>query len=120
MSKRVLIVDDSRISRNFIEKVFIEIGYEVVGKAIDGIDGLEQCKELNPNLITVDIEMPNLDGMGMVKYIRNHKNNVDIIVISSIVNSRIIQEAVKHGASVIKKPIKKEMLINAIELLQKQ
>jgi len=117
--KKVLIVDDSKISRNSIEKVFVELQYEVVGKAIDGVDGFEQFKLLNPDIITVDIEMPNLDGIGLIKLIKEQNKKVTVIVVTSTVNSQTIHEVVRYGAAVVKKPIKIARLVNAIKLLNR-
>jgi len=117
--EKVLIVDDSRISRNLIEKIFVELDYEVVDKAVDGIDGFEKFKLLKPDFITIDIEMPKLDGIGLMKLIKEYDNKVKVIIISSTVNSQIIQEVIRLGAFVVKKPLKKERLLNAIKLLDR-
>ena len=116
--EKVLIVDDSKFSRSTNKKLLESLKYEVVGEAIDGLDGIKKFQELNPDLIITDIEMPNLDGISMIKEIRGDNNSVKIVVVSSIVNSQLIQEALALKASVIKKPIKEKNLIHAIELLE--
>ena len=119
MANRVLIVDDSKFSRSTNKKLMESLEYEVIGEAVDGLDGIEKCKELNPDLIVTDIEMPNLDGIGMIQKIREFNEDVKIIVVSSVVNSQVIQQAVKFKASVVKKPIKENRLQNAITLLSR-
>ena len=116
--KKVLIVDDSKFSREVNKKLLKKLEYNVVGEAIDGLDGMQKFKELSPDLIVTDLEMPNLDGISMIKEIRRYNSEIKIIVVSSIVNSQIIQEVLKLKASVIKKPIKEDRLLNAIKLLE--
>ena len=116
--KKVLIVDDSKFSREVNKKLLKKLEYNVVGEAIDGVDGVQKFKKLSLDLIVTDLEMPNLDGISMIKEIRSYNSDIKIIVVSSIVNSQIIQEVVKLKASVIKKPIKEDRLLNAIKLLE--
>lgn len=113
---KVLIIDDSRFARDFLRKLLESLEYEVIGEAVDGVDGIQKFKELNPDLIISDIEMPKLDGISMIKEIRALDNDVKIVVVSSIVSSIVIQEVVKLKASVVKKPLKKEKLLSALSL----
>jgi len=117
--KTVLVVDDSKVSRMTNVKLLRELGYEVIGEAVDGLDGLEKFKHLSPDLILTDIEMPKLDGIGMIKEIRQSNNDINIVVASSLVNSYTIQEVLRLKATVIKKPIKEKNFLKAIELLSK-
>ena len=117
MLKKVLVVDDSKFSRTNIKKILNELEYNNIYEAVDGLDGLSKFKEIEPYLIITDLEMPNLDGIGMIKKIREDNEDIKIVVVSSVVNSRIIQEALRLRASILKKPIKKEKLAQSIELL---
>ena len=115
--KKILIVDDSRVSRKMNSKILVELGHEIVGEAVDGLDGLQKLKELDVDLIVTDIEMPNLDGIGMVQKIRDEGNNISVVVASTIVNNHLLQEVIRLKAGVVKKPIKKKLLANAIEMV---
>jgi len=119
MLEKVLIVDDSKFARSSNRKLLESLDHEVIAEATNGLDGIAKFKEFTPSLIITDIEMPDLDGIGMIKKIREDDTNVKIVVISSIVNSQIIQEAVKLKAVIVKKPIKKNRLLNAIKLLDR-
>lgn len=70
-------------------------------------------------LIVDDLEMPNLDGIGMIKKIRSYNNDIKIIVVSSIVNTHVVQEAIRLKASVIKKPLRENKFLNTIKLLNR-
>ena len=119
MLKKVLIVDDSKFSRNMIRKMLEDAEYEVIGEAVDGLDGVEKLKELSPDLVLTDIEMPNLDGISMIKEMRSYNNDINILIISSVANSQVMQEAMQLKISVLKKPLKAERLFNAIKLLNR-
>jgi len=117
--KKILIVDDSRFARLTMRKSLEILRYRVIGEAVDGLEGILKYKELNPDIILTDIEMPNLDGISMTKEIRNISENAKIIIISSIMNSHIICKAKEMNVAVVKKPLKESSLINAIKLLSK-
>ena len=65
----VLIVDDSRTSRRFLRNMLTEAGYEVVAEAVDGEDGMKKYEEFKPDIVTMDITMPKLDGIDAVSEI---------------------------------------------------
>ncbi len=117
--EKVLIVDDSKFSRESIKKALESLGHEVVGEAVDGLDGLRQYEESKATLVVTDIEMPNLDGVSMIKQLRQKDADVRIIVVTSTVNAQVLQEVTKQKASVVKKPIKEQRLLNAIKLLNR-
>ena len=115
--EKVLIVDDSKFSRDSIRKRLEALGYEVIGEAVDGVDGLQKYVELKPTLIVTDIEMPNLNGVSMIKELRKTDIEIKIVVVTSMVNAQVLQEVTKQKASVVKKPIKEQRLLSAIKLL---
>lgn len=117
--KKILIVDDSRFSHNTLKRFLEELEYEIIGEAVDGLDGIAKYKELHPDIIVSDIEMPNLDGIGMIQEIRSSDANVKIVISSSVVNSNLMQEVKKLKVTILTKPINKSMLHNAIELLDR-
>ena len=114
---KVLIVDDSKFSRNINKKMLENLGHSVIGEAVDGFDGIQKFQELTPDLIVTDLEMPNLDGAEMIEKLRGMNIDVPIVVISSVVNSQVVQKVVKLKAVHCKKPIKDVRLDVAIKLL---
>ncbi|QKF81518.1 response regulator [Halarcobacter ebronensis] len=108
---KFLIVDDSKVSREKISKILIQLGYEVVGEAKDGLEALRKTKELSPTFITMDFEMPNMKGDEASKKILALFPNVKIIVITSVVNKRELHNMHEIGVKkILKKPITKESL----------
>ena len=117
--KTVLIVDDSKFARTTTKKLLETLNYKVIGEAVDGLEGVSLYKDLKPDFLVTDLEMPNLSGIDMIKEIKSYNDDAKIIVISTVVNAQITQEAIKLSAIVIKKPIKEQKLVNALKLLSR-
>ena len=82
---KVLIVDDSSVVRDLLEQVLhLDPRLEVVGKAVDGVQGLRMLLTTDPDLVLLDIEMPNVNGLEFIKSVRG-KSRVKIIVVSAYV-----------------------------------
>lgn len=111
----ILIVDDSRVSRLLIKQQVEALNYTVVGEAKDGIEGVALFKDLMPDIIIADIEMPNMSGIEMTKKIYETHKNIKIVVISSVVNKKVTQKAILSGAFIVlKKPIDNRLLQKAL------
>lgn len=112
---RVMIVDDSKFLRFKLEKAITAAGLNVVGSAVDGRDAIEKARELTPDVITMDIEMPNFDGISALGPLRELFPDAIIIMISSFDEEDKIIEALSNGAnSFIEKPIDPVRTIKAI------
>lgn len=96
---RVLIVDDSRTSRRLLRCLLEAEGYVVAGEAKDGEEGIKKYEELKPDLITLDITMPVLDGVGALKAIRERDRDVKIVMITAAGQRNKIIECLKEGAN---------------------
>ena len=103
---KVLVVDDSSIIRMQLKNMLEELGHEVVDLAQDGKIGYEKYKELQPDLVTMDINMPNLNGHQAVKKIIAEFPEALIIMVSSIEDRTITYDCIGDGAiDFINKPI---------------
>lgn len=112
MPKRVLIVDDAVFMRGLIKDVFSSPEYEVVGEATNGIEGVEKFKELNPDIIIMDIVMPFKSGIEATREIRQLSNSVIIIMCSALGQETLVMEAIEAGANdFIVKPFKKDEVL---------
>ncbi|WP_274363527.1 response regulator [Paenibacillus thermotolerans] len=110
--KRVMIVDDSAFMRMYLKNMFGELGHEAVAEASNGFDAIELCRKCQPDLITLDINMPDMDGIAAVKEIRKFDQTVHIIMVSSMGQQSFIREALSYGANdFLVKPFGKERLI---------
>ncbi|OHE60990.1 MAG: two-component system response regulator [Thermodesulfovibrio sp. RBG_19FT_COMBO_42_12] len=117
MKKKVLIVDDSITSAKQLQKVVDESGaFEVVGHAKNGIEGIKLYTTLKPDIVCMDLNMPEMDGLQAIRILINTDKNVKILVISSVggVGEKVM-EAIKHGAkNVLTKPFESEKIIEML------
>jgi len=116
---KFLVVDDSRIARVRICDYVNKLGYEVVGEACDGIEAIEKYKKLLPNIITIDLEMPNMKGIESSKEILKLNPNINIILVTSIIDKKEVINALKIGVKkVIQKPFTYEYFAQNVNELK--
>lgn len=114
MSK-VLIVDDAAFMRMMIKEILTKNGFEVVGEANDGLQAVEKFKELLPDLVTMDITMPEMDGITALKEIKKIDANAKIIMCSAMGQQAMVIDAIQAGAKdFIVKPFQAERVLEAI------
>lgn len=112
----VLIVDDSRTSRKILRNILTEHGYEIVGEAEDGQTGYEKYIELKPDLVTLDITMPVLDGLGSLEKIMELDSSAKVIMVTAAGQKSKMVEAIKLGASeFIQKPFEPDQILSVIK-----
>ena len=101
-----LVADDSGFSRKKIAEFIGQIGGTVIGEASDGLEAIEQYEKLRPTIVTMDIEMPKLNGIEASKEILKNHKEANIILITSSVDKKEILIALKNGVKqVMQKPI---------------
>lgn len=116
MKKRILIVDDSMFMRNIIKHILVSNGYVIVGEASNGEEAIELYKSLKPDLVTMDITMPNIDGIAALYSIKQFDKNATVIMITAMGQKILVNEAIEAGAiDFIVKPFQAEMVIKTIQ-----
>ena len=112
----VVIVDDSGMSRKILRDILEEAGYAVLAEATDGLEGVLAYKTYYPDIITLDITMPNMDGTEALKEIKAYDSNAKVIMITAAGQQHKVIEALKLGAErFITKPFDKEEILKNIE-----
>ncbi len=116
MSAKVLIVDDAAFMRMMIKDILTKNGYEVVGEASDGEQAVALYKELTPDLVTMDITMPEKDGIAALKEIRAHDASAKVIMCSAMGQQAMVLDAIQAGAKdFIVKPFQADRVLEAIQ-----
>jgi two-component system, chemotaxis family, chemotaxis protein CheY len=113
--KKVLIVDDAAFMRVSIKNMLTKNGYEVIGEAENGKIAIQKYQELSPDIVTMDITMPEMDGLASIKKILEINPSANIIMISAMGQESMVREAVISGAKgFIVKPFKEDAIISAL------
>ena len=116
MANRILVVDDAAFMRMMIKDILTKNGYEVVGEAADGAQAIEKFKESNPDLITMDITMPEMDGITALKEIKKIDPGAKVIMCSAMGQQAMVIDAIQAGAKdFIVKPFQADRVIEAIK-----
>ncbi|AIG27604.1 response regulator [Brevibacillus sp. 7WMA2] len=116
MSNKVLIVDDAAFMRMMVKEILTKNGFTVVGEASDGAQAVEKYKELGPDLVTMDITMPEMDGITALKEIRKLDPNARVIMCSAMGQQSMVIDAIQAGAKdFIVKPFQADRVIEAIK-----
>ena len=112
----ILIVDDAAFMRINLKNILEKAGYEVAGEAENGSDAVAKYKDLSPDLVTMDITMPEMDGIEAVKEIKEYDSEANIIMCSAMGQQSMVVEAIEAGAKdFIVKPFKDDRVIEAVE-----
>lgn len=113
--RRVLIVDDAAFMRMLIKTILEKNGFQVVGEAENGAVAVSKYKELQPDIVTMDITMPEMDGIMALKEIRAIDPNAKVVMISAMGQETYVREAVKLGAKgFVVKPFKEDYIVQTL------
>jgi two-component system chemotaxis response regulator CheY len=113
---KVLVVDDAAFMRITIKNTLAKNGFEVVGEAENGAVAVEKFKELKPDVVTMDITMPEMSGLDALKAIVSLDSAAQVIMVSAMGQEAMVRDAVLSGAKgFIVKPFKEEGLLSALK-----
>ena len=116
MGKKVLVVDDAAFMRIKLKDILEKNNYEVVGEAENGIEAIEKYKEVSPDIVTMDITMPEMDGVQALKEIKAFDPNAKILMCSAMGQQSMVMDAIRAGAvDFIVKPFDTERVIHALD-----
>ncbi len=116
MGKKVLLVDDAKFMRMMLMNILKPKGYEIVGEARDGLEAIEMYRKYKPDLVTMDIVMPHMDGIEAVRRITAEDSNAKIIMVTAIGQESKVKEAIEAGAKgYIVKPFQAPQVLEEIE-----
>jgi len=115
MGNRVLIVDDATFMRMMLKDILSKNDFEVVGEAENGLRAVEEYKAQNPDIVTLDITMPEMDGIAALKEIKKINPAAKVIMCSAMGQQSMVMEAIQAGAmDFIVKPFEKTRVVEAL------
>lgn len=118
MAKRILITDDALFMRVTLKNILSQNGFEVCGEAQNGAESVKLYQELKPDLVTMDITMPEMDGITALKEIRTSDPNAVVIMCTAMGQKNMVVEAIQAGAKdFIVKPFQPERVLEAVNKL---
>ncbi len=117
MAKKIFIVDDALFMREMLKKILEKNGFEIVGTASNGYEALEALQEVTPEVVTLDLTMPGMDGLEFLKEINKKGFSYKVVVVSAVAQEYNVKTAIELGAvNFIRKPYDVK---NVIEVLAK-
>ena len=112
---KILTVDDAAFMRNIIKRTLGTAGYTEIYEAADGIQAIQSYKQINPDLVLLDITMPNLDGLNALRAIRTIDPNAKVVMCTAMGQESMVLEAMQYGArDFIVKPFKADRLVRTV------
>ena len=115
MAKKILVVDDAAFMRKVIKDTLTKAGYTELFEAVDGADAVQKYAEVNPDLVLMDITMPNMDGLEALKAIRGADGNANVVMCTAMGQESMVMEAVRAGAKdFIVKPFKEDRILKTV------
>src|SRR3974377_1418404 len=118
MNRTLLITDDATIIREMIKDLASQAGWTVVGEAGNGLEAIQRYEELRPSAVTLDLVMPEYDGLHALHGIMQIDPHAKILVVSALEQRSILKDAFKAGASdFLVKPFSRQTLLGTLEHL---
>ena len=115
MAKNILICDDAAFMRMMIKDILTKNGYNVAGEAENGLKAVEKFKEVNPDLVLMDITMPEMDGIQALKEIKKIDGGAKVIMCSAMGQQAMVIESIQAGAKdFIVKPFKPDRVLKTV------
>lgn len=113
--KRILIVDDAAFMRMMIKDILTKSNFDVVGEAANGEDAIQKFVDLRPDLVTLDITMPGMDGVSVLKKIKEHDPTARVVMCSAMGQQAMVVEAIQNGArDFINKPFHPQKVVETL------
>jgi len=118
---RVMIVDNNAFARSRLKAIFEDLGWDIAGEAATGEEAVESYRLLDPDVVTMGVAMPEMDGISAAREIKKNDPEAKVIVVSALASQKdIVEEAVEAGAATcVPKPFSSEEIVKALKALER-
>jgi two-component system chemotaxis response regulator CheY len=114
--KRLLVVDDAMIMRAIIKDIATKAGWQIAGEAANGVECVARYRELKPDLVTLDIVMPEMDGVEALRTLRREDPEARVVMVTAIDQRAKLSECIQLGAiDFVVKPFDKQRLTSMLQ-----
>lgn len=112
---KILVVDDAAFMRMMIKDILVKNGHEIIGEALNGREAYDKYRDLKPDLVTMDITMPEMDGLAGLKLIKKDFPDAKVLMCSAMGQQSMVIDAIQSGAKdFIVKPFQADRVIEAV------
>jgi len=112
---RFLVVDDEPLVREMLKDILVDLGFEVIGQANDGASAIEKAAQLKPDVICLDINMPEVSGLDALASIKTSNKDIIVIMVTANSDTSTVQQAIRTGADgYILKPFNGQQIVKAV------
>ena len=116
MGKKIMLVDDTKFMRMMLANILKPKGYEIIAEVGDGLEAVNQYKQLKPDLVTMDVVMPYMDGIEATRNITSFDNAAKVIMVTAVGQEAKVKEAIEAGAKgYIVKPFQAPQVLEEVE-----
>lgn len=116
MKYRILVVDDSFYMRTMLKNLLTDAGYDVVAEAPNGEEAIRLIKETNPDLVTLDVILPDTTGLEVLKQLKKETPHLKVIMVSAVGQESVVNEAIESGAlAYLVKPFNEDKVVEVVE-----
>jgi two-component system chemotaxis response regulator CheY len=116
LGSKVLVIDDSPFISKAVKKAIEPEGFEMIGQAFDGREGLDMISQYQPEIIILDVTMPVMDGLETAEHIYRKNPNAKVIMLSAMGDEKLVESAKRIGVKrFLNKPFKAEEMVTAIK-----
>jgi two-component system, chemotaxis family, chemotaxis protein CheY len=116
MKRKILVVDDSYYMRTMLKNLLADAGHDIIGEAANGEEALKLAKTLLPDMVTLDVILPDTTGLEVLKEIKKDLPHLKVVIVSAVGQELVVNEAIQNGAiAYIVKPFNEEKVVEVVE-----
>lgn len=116
IKRKILVVDDSYYMRTMLKNLLSDAGHEIIGEAANGEEALKLARTLGPDMVTLDVILPDTTGLEVLKEIKKDMPQLKVVIVSAVGQELVVNEAIQNGAiAYIVKPFNEDKVLEVVD-----